>query len=136
MSCRSTLLTAEHATDRQLAILRRLVAMLPELTDVPDEFIAVDLQFHAMLGATSGNELVAAFMEDLFRRMLALRIQYPRGRLDLDVALENQRRSLAAIELREPAEVLAATEEHLGSVEEHYLGSRLDAWLPNLLSNH
>jgi DNA-binding FadR family transcriptional regulator len=133
LEMQATLLTAEHATDSELGELRRVVSMLPELMDDPEEFIAVDLQFHAMLGATSGNDLLASYMEDLFRRMLALRVQYPRGRLDLDVALENQGRSLAAIESRDLAEVISATEDHLGRVEEHYLGGRLATWLPREL---
>jgi len=134
LELQATLLTAEHASDEQIAELRRLVSLLDELLADPDEFIAVDLQFHAMLGSTSGNALLGTFLEDLFRRLLALRMQYPRGRLSLDVALGNQRLSLAAIESRDPARIVAATEEHLGSVEEHYLGGRLDAWYPSSLS--
>lgn len=130
LEMQATLMTAEHANDDQLAELRRLVSMLGDLMETADEFIAVDLQFHAMLGVTSGNELLAFYLEDLFRRMLALRIQYPRGRLALDVALENQEISMDAIESRDPVRIVEATELHLGRVEEHYLGVRLEAWLP------
>jgi DNA-binding FadR family transcriptional regulator len=136
LEMQATLLTVEHASESEIDDLRRVVSMLHELMDDPEEFIAVDLQFHAMLGATSGNELLASYMEDLFRRMLALRVQYPRGRLDLDVALENQRLSMAAIESGDLSQVISATAEHLGRVEEHYLGGRLPAWLPRQLWIH
>jgi GntR family transcriptional repressor for pyruvate dehydrogenase complex len=130
LETQATLLTVAHAKDADLSELRRLVAVLPSLVRNPDEFIAVDLQFHASLGRLSGNLVLATYMEDLFRRILVLRSQYPSGRVDLDTALENQRRSLKAIESRERATVLDATDEHLGSVEEHYLGARLSAWMP------
>ncbi len=127
----ATLLAARRITDAQLAELRRLVEKLPSLVDDDRQFMSVDLRFHAEIGRISGNVLLAGYLDDLMRRFLVLRTQYPVGRSGFKEGIENQWASLEALESRDEQRILDATDDHIGAAEEHFLGSRLPRWEPH-----
>lgn len=124
-------LAAQHATPEELAELERLVELLVDLVDDPAEFVAVDLQWHLKVGAASHNPVLAGFLDDLLRRFGAFSRQLPIGHIDLRQGIANQRHTLEAIRSGNPARVEASMDDHLGSLEEHLLGTRL-APLPPL----
>jgi GntR family transcriptional regulator, transcriptional repressor for pyruvate dehydrogenase complex len=130
LETQATLLAAKHATEADFQELRRLVSLLPGLVRSPHEFIAVDFKFHVALGRLSRNSIIGDHMDDLFRRFTLLRSQYPVGAIDLERGVQNQVLSLAALEAGEETRILDAVDEHLGSVEEHFLASRLPRWEP------
>jgi GntR family transcriptional repressor for pyruvate dehydrogenase complex len=121
----ATVLVGERATCEQLAELDQDVVLLSTLLDEPDEFIAVDLQFHVRVGTLSGNELISKALGETLRAYALMRSQYPVGRMDLGEGLRHQRRTLRAIRTRDRAAILRAVDDHLGSLEEHFLGERL-----------
>ena len=121
----AALLAADRAGDAMLDELETLVDRLDDLLDEPEEFIAVDLQFHMRIAEVSGNRVLAAQLRDVIQQYMQMRQQYPVGRIELDRGIENQRQTLEAIRSRRPAEILRAVDEHLGSLEEHFLGERL-----------
>jgi GntR family transcriptional repressor for pyruvate dehydrogenase complex len=121
----AALLAGQRATGEDFRELRRLVEMLDDLFDEPEEFIAVDARFHAKLGEVSGNPVLAEQARTVIHRFMAIRAQYPVGHIVLERATRNQRDTLEAIESRDGARITRAIDEHLGSVEEYFLGERL-----------
>lgn len=124
----SAVLSSQRATPADLADLERLVDELHSLIDVPEEFLEVDFQFHLRVAEASGNALMAEFLREILRRYAAIRSQYPVGHVALDRGIANQQATLDAIRSGDPERVVAAMDEHLGSVEEHFLGERLSTW--------
>jgi GntR family transcriptional regulator, transcriptional repressor for pyruvate dehydrogenase complex len=120
------ILAARQATDEDFAELRRLVDMLDDLGERPDEFLAVDTRFHVKIGQLTGNPLFEEFIATTLTRLTALRAQYPVGRVLVDVdGLRRQRDMLEAIESGDSARIAEAIDAHLGRLEEHFLGERL-----------
>lgn len=116
---------AERMSEDDLEELRRLVEVLEDLKQQPDEFLGADTQFHLKVGQLAGNPLIARLMDEMYSTFMASRAHYPVGRIDLSRACENQRDTLTALESRDPRLILAALDVHLGSSEEHFLGERL-----------
>lgn len=121
----AALMAAERAGDADLDGLAALVDQLDDLLDAPEEFIAVDLQFHLRIGELSGNALIAASLRQVIERYIEARQHYPVGHIELARGISNQRDTLAALRTRRPAEIVRAVDDHLGSVEEYFLGERL-----------
>lgn len=122
----AALLACRNATEEDFADLERLVDDLADVVERdPGEGWAVDVMFHLRLGEASHNPFLAEMIREVFRRYRALRVQYPVGQIELGPAVANQRETLTAIRSRDPARTSAAMEEHLGIVEEHFLGRRI-----------
>jgi GntR family transcriptional repressor for pyruvate dehydrogenase complex len=121
----AALLAAERATEDDLRELRRLVSLLDGLMSEPDEFVAVDTQFHLKVADAARNSILAGYVISMWSRFLMLRAHYPTGHVDLNRARENQQRMLAALESRDPKRITEAVDEHVGSSEEYFLGKRL-----------
>jgi GntR family transcriptional repressor for pyruvate dehydrogenase complex len=119
------ILSAQNATEEDLEQLERLVERLPALRDDPQEFIAVDLQWHRKVGYASGNEVLGQCLDQTLRAFSALARKLPRGYIDLDEGVANQRDTLEAIRSGDRKRVEASIDRHLGSVEEHLLVSRI-----------
>jgi DNA-binding GntR family transcriptional regulator len=100
------------------------------LTEDLNAFIAIDFRFHAALGRVSGNALLAATWTTCSVRFTVLRSQYVRGAVDFARSIASQRRSLESLIQGDEASILDAVDEHLGRVEEHFLGARLPRWDP------
>jgi DNA-binding FadR family transcriptional regulator len=118
-------LACQRATDKEFSELARLVDLLPALLEDPDEFIAVDAQFHMRLGDASANPYIAQYARDLVGQLLAMRAHLPVGHVELDLAIRNQRDTLEALYSRRRSRVREAMERHLGSVEDYFLGKSL-----------
>jgi GntR family transcriptional repressor for pyruvate dehydrogenase complex len=127
VECTGALLAAEHATEEQHALLRRLVLMLDDVVDRPKEFWELDIRFHFAVADISGNPYCATFLRDIFNRMSVIRQQFPYAHVPHLQAMTNQRETLDAIVSRDPARILAAMDEHLAALEYVLLGQRLAA---------
>lgn len=121
----AAMLAVSRATESDLAELRRLTALLPDLIDHTDEFLAVDMEFHARLAETSGNEMLAEYVRETLRRYELKRRHLPVGHVEWAKAIRLHQDTCAALEGRDPGQVAAALDEHLGAAEEHFLGERL-----------
>lgn len=119
------LLAAERATPDDLAALAQLVERLRETTDDPEHFIELDVHFHLRIAAAAGNPTLERFLAEVFRDLAAARARYPTGYGSMSAAIAFQERTLDAIRSGERAAVVAALEEHLGGLEEHFLGHLL-----------
>jgi GntR family transcriptional repressor for pyruvate dehydrogenase complex len=127
------LLAAENATPEELAELERLVDLLGELADDPDEGLAVDLQWHLKVGYASHNPLLGKFLDEVLQGVTTVARQLPFGHIEMRDAAKNQRHTLDAIESGEVKRIEASFDRHLGSLEEQLLGKRLArARLPRL----
>ena len=118
-------LAAERASDEDLAALERLVEPLEGLLDRPDEFFEADARFHVVIGEISGNPVLGEYQRTTLGRISAIRADYPVGHVDLRLAIANQRHTMAALKSRRQDRVLRSLDDHLGSVEEYFLGERL-----------
>jgi GntR family transcriptional regulator, transcriptional repressor for pyruvate dehydrogenase complex len=121
----AAVLTIERASDDDLKKLERLVAPLEGLLDRPDEFFEVDARFHIVIGEISGNPVIWEYQRTTLNRISAIRAGYPVGHVELRLAIANQRHTMAALRSRRRTRVLRSLDDHLGSVEEYFLGERL-----------
>jgi len=121
------LVFGDRATAADLDELARLVDALDEPLGRADEdgFYAIDMQFHLRIVDASRNEMLGAFERTLFDHLDTLRGQFPVGHVELGRALENQRTTLEALRTRAPERIVSALDDHLASLEEHFLGERL-----------
>lgn len=125
LETQTALLAGQRRTSADIVDLTRLVTLLPALMDAPEEFVAVDIQFHLRLGEASKNDLLAGFLRDTLTSFSSRRAQYPVGHVALEKALVNQRHTLDAIVDGSPARIARSIDRHLGYVERHFLGAKL-----------
>jgi GntR family transcriptional repressor for pyruvate dehydrogenase complex len=123
----AAVLAGSRRTDEDIDELRRLVELLPELMDDPEEFLAVDIQFHVRLAKASGNEVLAEYVRETLRNFTSSRAQYPVGHIGLEQALLNQRDTFEAILSGSILRIARSIDRHLGNGEEYFLGERLPA---------
>lgn len=121
----AALLASERAADEDFRRLRELVDELEGLMDQPADFLAEDVRFHLAVADVSGNPVLGDFVRWVLDRMLLVLSQFPVGRVDLPHALDNQRRTLEAIERRDRALVVDAIDAHMGTLETLFLGRKL-----------
>lgn len=91
LETQAALLAGVRRTDDDITDLNRLVEMLPELMNDPEEFVAVDIRFYIRLAEASANELLAAYLRDTMTNFISRRTQYPVGHVGVEQALDNQR---------------------------------------------
>lgn len=125
----AALLAGQRRSENDIADLRRLVEMLPDLLDDPEEFVAVDIRFHVRIGDASGNELLAGHLRDTMTKFSSRRVQYPVGHVDLETALLSQRDTFDAIVDGAQDRIAESIDRHLGHAELHFLGEPLSASL-------
>jgi GntR family transcriptional regulator, transcriptional repressor for pyruvate dehydrogenase complex len=118
-------LASENATAEDLDELEHLVEVLAGLVDDPVESIAVDLQWHLKVGYASHNPLLAKYLDEVLRSVGAASRQLPFGHIELAAAVDNQRDTLDAIKSGDRKRIQTAYDRHLGSLEEHLLGTHL-----------
>lgn len=121
----AALLVAKRASVEEFAGLQRLVALLEDNLVAPEEFFQLDVHFHVAIGELSRNSVVAEFQRETFNRIAVIRAEYPVGRVDRERALFNQQDTMAALESRRRARIIASLDNHLGAFEDHFLGERL-----------
>jgi GntR family transcriptional repressor for pyruvate dehydrogenase complex len=130
----AAVLAARRATDRELQEVEDLVTSLAGLTQDPDKFISKDFEFHASVADLTRNPILADYVREIIQRFVDIRAQYPVGHIHLEKGIENQRKTLEAIARRDEQTVLRVMDDHLGSVEEYFLGERLTS--PIVAENH
>jgi GntR family transcriptional repressor for pyruvate dehydrogenase complex len=123
------LLAAERASKEQLERLDRLVEELASLLDQPEEFLVRDVQFHIAMGESTGNPLLSRLLRTVLDELLHTLAHFPVGRADLRHAISVQRRTLAAIQSGDREDIVREVDDHLGMLEETFLGRRLKSEL-------
>ncbi len=112
-------LTVERATDKEIGELRAIVQELADLAAKKDRdaiyprYLALDHQFHQQLVALAGNErLCQAHVRENVHAQMA-RIRYRRSERELDLAEEEHKRIIAALEARDAETAQAEMGIHL-----------------------
>jgi DNA-binding FadR family transcriptional regulator len=124
LELQAAVLTAERADDDQLAQLRRIAdALRPDLPTA--EFRATDVQFHLYLGEACGNARLRDYLRSYFDEYQQVRDRFPVRHLEFASAVTSQQAYREAITSRKRRRIIAAADEHLGAVEELFLGERL-----------
>jgi GntR family transcriptional repressor for pyruvate dehydrogenase complex len=126
LETQAAVMAGARRTKRDLAALKRLVDKLPELMEDPEEFLAVDIQFHLKLAEVSKSDVVARLVRQVLTQFMSERTSYPVGHIDMKRALEHHRETLEAIAERTPGRIRRTMDAHLGSAEEYFLGKRLN----------
>ncbi|ADB50731.1 FadR/GntR family transcriptional regulator [Conexibacter woesei] len=121
----AALIVARRADEAFFARLDGLVDQLGGALDDGEVFYALDVQFHLLIAAATGNEMLAGVVRDVYRRLAVLREQFPYAHVDLDVAARNQGALLDALRSRDEARVTAELDRHLAAYEERMLGAPL-----------
>lgn len=119
------LLTAQRATDAEMAGLEDLVTALEGLADVPEEFFTRDLAFHRTVVRLAGNPLLANCYTATIDQLLEIRQEFPVLQVGFERGLRNQRTLYAALRTRDPADIRTAVDAHLAATEIIYLGERI-----------
>lgn len=124
LELQAAVLTAERADDEQLTQLRRIAeALRPDLPTA--EFRATDVQFHLYLGEACGNARLRDYLRSYFDEYQQVRDRFPVRHYELETAVQSQHAYFNAIASRDRARIVAAADEHMGAVEELFLGARL-----------
>jgi DNA-binding FadR family transcriptional regulator len=125
LELQAALLTATRAGEEHIAKLKRLaVALDPDLDTA--EFRATDVQFHLYLGEACGNPRLRDHLRHYFDQYDVVRDRFPVRHMQRDQVVAEQLRYMEAIVSRDRDRVAAAVDEHLGLVEELFLGVRLE----------
>jgi GntR family transcriptional repressor for pyruvate dehydrogenase complex len=115
------LLAAERGSDEELDELEALAGELEGARADPDGFIELDVRFHLRIAAVSGNAPLQRALASVFRELAAVRARYPIAYGDMSTAISYQLDTVAALRTRDPEEVLASLDRHLGGLEGHFL---------------
>jgi len=125
LELQAALLTAANAGDEHMARLKRIAGALD--TQLPlAEFRATDVQFHLYLGEACGNPRLRDYLRHYFDEYDIVRDRFPVRHLELDQTVSSQVEYCEAIVSRDRQRVVAAIDDHLGMVEEIFLGLRLE----------
>jgi len=124
LELQAALLTAERAGEEEMAQLTRIAEAL-NLEQSAAEFRATDVQFHLYLGEASHNPRLRDHLRHYFDEYEPIRDRVPLQHFEQEEVAREQRAYLEAILSRDRERVIAATDEHLGGVEELFLGTRL-----------
>jgi GntR family transcriptional repressor for pyruvate dehydrogenase complex len=120
-------LAAARASDDELEQVRtELIDPLPDLTDDPERFLALDVRFHLAIPRLAQSAVVEELLASVLSRLVATLTQFPFGRVvDLHRAITNQADTMAALETRDPNRVRAAVDSHMVTLEQQFLGHSL-----------
>ncbi|MFN8215238.1 MAG: FCD domain-containing protein [Solirubrobacterales bacterium] len=124
LELQAALLTASRAGDEHLEKLRKIAdALDPGLATA--EFRATDVQFHLYLGEACGNPRLRDHLRHYFDEYDVVRDRFPVQHLQRETTVGSQHEYLEAIVSRDRERVIAAADDHLGVIEELFLGTRL-----------
>ena len=121
-----SVLALVRADDGDLEALDRLVEQLSDSRDDPLGFIELDIQFHLRMASASRNAYLRRWLAEVFRALGAARSGYPLGFGDMETAVGYQRDTLDALRSRDGDRLRASLDVHLGGLESHFLGRRLE----------
>jgi GntR family transcriptional repressor for pyruvate dehydrogenase complex len=111
-------LAAEHATDEHLRIMAEEVADTYAALDNPQEYLIHDFGFHRVIGAASGNPILASIMEMISEVLYQRRCKTVGRSRDLKESVEMHRKIYRAIRARNADAARAAMSEHLMLAEQ------------------
>jgi GntR family transcriptional repressor for pyruvate dehydrogenase complex len=118
-------LAAKRADEQDLQRLHALADELEQLLERPDEFLQTDAMFHLAMVASARNPLLTEFHRRTIDQILSSTAIFPVGRIDPGDAIRHQRKTVAAIESRDPSRVRVVLDAHLGALEMAFLGEKL-----------
>ncbi len=107
---------APHATEQQLAKLRKIQETCREALGSTERFAALDVAFHRAVGEISGNPLVTAAFDAFCAWLLEQRLSNLRRPGRMEKTLEAHGRILAALEKNDPDAAESAVLAHLSDV--------------------
>lgn len=118
-------LAATHIADHELAELERLVEAMEDENRMPGVSTNADQGFHLLIATASRNAVIRRQVEEMWH----LRSTAPNCALLLEKArtaniqpvVEEHRKVLEALRLRDPAAARSAMRHHMSSVIEHLL---------------
>jgi len=109
--------SAAHVQDLE-KILLQSEDFKQNLTVSESQLLELDYQFHRLLAQSSGNAWLVALLEQVFDKMLLLRLQTTiHNPQVLEIRVEH-RRIFEAIAARSPNQAIAAMESHLNASKE------------------
>lgn len=122
---------ALNATKEHLQALNSLVIQAEEISQLDRnsphlELLDLDYQFHHLLAQSSGNPWLISLLEQVFDKMLLLRIQTLKRNPDvLEVRVEH-RRIYESVAKHDPTEAINAIAEHLTAAKVRVVNEVLD----------
>lgn len=113
------LLAGERATAQDLEALREAVRELERAAPTGHRFtiLRADHLFHYAMGRAAGSEMLAYYQHQILEYLAKALDDYEDQYRSMDDVLETHRRTLRAIESRDPDLIRDAMEEHLGGLE-------------------
>ena len=119
------LLAGQRATAKDIEILREAVVELERLAPSGDRraVLLADHLFHYAMGRAAGSEMLAYYQHQILEYMAKALDDYEDQYRDIEGVIQTHRRTLVAIESRDPAGIRMAMEEHLLGLEGAGLGS-------------
>lgn len=124
----ATALAAQRITDEQIAILDEIIIRSRQcLAAAPEEFPALDIEFHARTAEFSGNALLMRIMQAITQMSIASsqRTAVDRGAVSperVERAIKNHVSILEALRLHEPELARERMMKHLLAVEDTLRG--------------
>jgi GntR family transcriptional repressor for pyruvate dehydrogenase complex len=127
---------AKRATSRDIADLRREVALMDASMSDQKAFIAADHRFHVVVAKASQNALIPTLLDPIVDLLMGLRQDLFELERSAASAQVFHRRILRAIEARDAAAAMAAMQGHLRQIVRDLgrlsqkEGNRKPAWRP------
>jgi len=115
-------LAARRATERDIQDLQQCLRVVTESVDDPERYLVADRQLHEKINEIAGNRILDRFTASLGRLSQASRYRTYEIQGLAQRALEQLRRLVAAIEMRDPEQARQAMLAHLET-----LGASLQA---------
>lgn len=103
---------AEHATAREVELLRRSISDLEQSDGDRVKMVAADLLFHRTIFEASGNRLAVRLFHTIHRAMLDM-ITVTSQMVDLDHTLAFHKPIFKAVERRDPGDAARFMTEHI-----------------------
>jgi len=114
------LLAGERASEEDFRRLRSAVQDLERARQTKNQYawLRADHLFHYSLGRAARSELLAYYQHQILERLAKLLNYYEEQYRNIDDVIGTHRRTLLALESRDPRAIRRAMEEHLGGLED------------------
>lgn len=123
----ASVLAVRRGTEEAFEDIRALVVHLETCTHAPvDEFMYYDLQIHTRIVQASQNRSLVRHLDEIYKQQAAIRAEYPVKSFDPEYAVQLHWAAVEALFARDEARMVEIVDEHLGSVERHIFGERLE----------
>ncbi len=123
----ASVLAVRRGTEAAFADIRDLVVQLETLMRAPvDDFMYYDLQIHTRIVQASQNRSLVRHLDEIYKQQATLRAEYPVKSFDPEYAVELHWAAVDALFARDEVRMVEIVDDHLGSVEKHIFGERLE----------